>query len=69
MERTKKVLNSKITSKKDKKSLKAYFWKIKSIFFTYGKNTVMERLKSLLDGFDEIPKALKLFTTDKIISD
>lgn len=64
-----KILKSKKATKQEKISLCLYFTELKNIFRTYNEETAIQRLKALLDKFDDIPKVLQRYLTKKILPD
>lgn len=64
-----KILKSKKPTKQEKISLCLYFTELKNIFRTYNEETAIQRLETLLDKFDDIPKVLQRYLTKKILPD
>lgn len=64
-----KILRDKKVDKQDKMRLILYFTEIKNIFRTYNEKTATQRVKALLDKFQDITKVLQRFITKKIIPD
>lgn len=64
-----KILKDKKVDKQDKMRLILYFTEIKNIFLTFNEKTATQRLETLLDKYEDIPKVLQRFITKKIIPD
>lgn len=64
-----RILKDKKVDKQDKMRLILYFTEIKNIFRTFNEKTAIQRLKTLLNKFQDIPIVLQRFITKKIIPD
>lgn len=64
-----KILKSKNVPKREKITLCLYSTDIKNILRTHNEKTSINRLKTLLDKFKDIPKVLQQYPTKKILPD
>lgn len=64
-----KILKSKNVPKREKITLCLYSTDIKNILRTHNEKTSINRLKTLLDKFKDIPKVLQQYLTKKILPD
>lgn len=64
-----KLLKSKNVPKREKITLCLHFTDIKNILRTHNEKTSINRLKTLLDKFKDIPKVLQQYLTKKILPD
>ena len=64
-----KLLKSKNVPKREKITLCLYSTDIKNILRTHNEKTSINRLKTLLDKFKDIPKVLQQYLTKKILPD
>lgn len=64
-----KILKSKKVTRQKKISLCPYFTELKNIFHTYNEETAIQRLKTLLEKFNDIPKVLQRYLNKKILPD
>ena len=64
-----KILKSKKVTRQEKISLCLYFTELKNIFRTYNEETAIQRLETLLEKFNDIPKVLQQYLTKKILPD